>query len=271
VVHDIDSRDNPHGVVSPRDPEDLFMFRRRLSVALTLGAALVAISACSSQDSSSPQGTAPAAPAPVMPAPAKLVATIKSAGTAASAVHIKGAFSDQGESESLDVQLNKDGSASGTIGQAGTNIPVVVANKIYYIQFTKDQKSSKSLDPTSDTGKLLLNKWVPSNSKILDGSGMVDGLKQAMDFDTLVPGLFSQFGTDTPKQTGTDTVDGVPVHVYSFADGSTADIESAAPHYLVRLAEPASQGKGQLDFTGWDKPVRITAPSASEIYSGPGA
>ncbi|HEX5404254.1 MAG TPA: hypothetical protein VFX16_18345 [Pseudonocardiaceae bacterium] len=242
------------------------MLRRRLPVLVTLGAALAVITACSTA------GTPSAASgAASMPAPGKLLATVKSAATSASAVHIKGSFTDDGDALALDVQLNKDGSASGTIGESGTNIPVVVANKVYYVQFTKDLMSTNGIDPTSQAGQLLLNKWVPSTAKMLAGSGMVDGLKQAVDFNSLVPNLFGQLSDDPPKPAGTDTVDGIPVHVYTFSDGSKADIESAAPHYLIRLVEPASAGKGQLDFTGWDQPVKIAPPASADVYSGPGA
>ncbi|HEY3751937.1 MAG TPA: hypothetical protein VGL80_22365 [Pseudonocardiaceae bacterium] len=243
------------------------MLRRRLPVILALGAALVAITACST--SGTPSAAAPTTAA--MPAPDKLLGTIKSAATSASAVHIKGSFTDSGSALALDVQLNKDGSSSGTIGQSGTNIPVIVANKVYYVQFTKDLMSSNGISPTSQAGQLLLNKWVPSTAKMLAGSGMVDGLKQAVDFNSLVPNLFGQLSGDTPKESGTATVDGIPVHVYTFSDGSKADIGSASPHYLIRLSEPPSDGKGQLDFTGWNQPVKIAAPAAGDIYSGPGA
>jgi hypothetical protein len=248
------------------------MFRRRLSVALVLGAALVAITACSNSPSTgSATSAATTSTAAAMPAPDKLVSTIKSAATSANAVHIKGSFTDNGTAESLDVQLNKDGSASGTIAQGGTTIPIIVAKKVYYVQFTKQLMSGNGIDPTSAAGKLLLNKWVPSTATMLKGSGMVDGLKQAVDFNSLVPSLFDQMTNDKPKDAGTDTVNGTPVHVYTSTDGSKADIASTTPHYLMRLSEPASQGKGQLDFTGWNKPVKISPPAAADIYSGPGA
>jgi hypothetical protein len=245
------------------------MFRRRLPVVLTLGAALLAITACSTSGTPTAASGAPATAG--MPAPDKVLGAVKTAATSASAVHIKGSFTDGGTALALDVQLNKDGSGSGTIGESGTNIPVIVANKVYYVQFTKDLISTNGISPTSDTGKLLLNKWVPSTAKMLAGSGMVDGLKQAIDFNELVPNLFGQLSGDTPKDTGTTTVDGIPVHIYTFSDGSKADVASTDPHYLIRLSEPASDGKGQLDFTGWDKPVKIAAPAAADIYSGPGA
>jgi hypothetical protein len=203
-----------------------------------------------------------------MPTPGQLVATIKSAATKATAVHIKGSFADNGVAESLDVQLNKDGTASGTVGESGALIPVIVADKVYYIQFTKDLMTASNINPTSDLGRSLLDKWVPSTAKMLSGSSMVSGLKQAMDFNTLVPGLFGQLGGDTPAESGTTTVNGVPAHVYTYPDNSSADVATAAPHYLVRIAESASQGNGSLDFTGWDKPVAVSAPAAQDIYSG---
>lgn len=248
------------------------MFRRRLSVALAVGAALLTVTACSSSPStggSTSTGSGPAADS--MPAPDKILTTIKSAATSAKAVAIKGSITDSGTAESLDVKLNKGGDSSGNIGEGGTTVPVIVSKKVYYVQFTKELMSGNGVDPNSDAGKLLLNKWVPSTATMLANTGMVDGLKQALDFNTLVPGMFDQFPKETPKDSGTDTVDGTPVHVYTFSDGSKADVATAAPHYLMKLTEPASEGKGELDFSSWDQAIKIDAPPAADIYSGPGA
>lgn len=252
------------------------MFRRRLSVlvtpAITFGVALAAVAACSTGGTPTAAGGNGASSSSSMPAPDKLLDTVRTAAQNASAVHIKGSGLDSGTKMSLDMQLNKDGSASGTIDEGGSTISLVVADKVYYIQFTPSLMSTAGIDPAGDVGKLLVNKWVPSTSKMLAGSDMVDGLKPATDYNTFVPGLFDQMkGSDVPKSTGTDTVDGVPVAVYTFSDGSKADIATSTPHYLIRLIEPPSQGKGQLDFTGWDKPVTVSKPSAAEIYSGPGS
>jgi hypothetical protein len=48
-------------------------------------------------------------------------------------------------------------------------------------------------------------------------------------------------------------------------------VATATPHYLIEVAEPPSEGKGKLDFVGWDQPVKITAPAAKDIFTAPGS
>jgi hypothetical protein len=171
----------------------------------------------------------------------------------------------------MDLQLNKDGSASGTIGESGTTIPLIVANKVYYVQFTKDVLDMSGVSATSQTGKVLLDKWVPSTSKMLSNSDMVSGLKPLLDYTSLFNDILSTAGAATPKADGSSTVNGVDVHSYTLGDGTKMDVTSASPHYPVRVIAPKSQGTGQLDFTGWSQPVQVSPPPAAQIYSGPGA
>lgn len=253
------------------------MTRLRFSVALVLGAALATTAACSSQvipiAAGGPQSASsgPATTTAAMPAPADLLATVRSASESASAVHVKGSFVDSGDSVSVDMQLNKDGSASGTVSLDGSTFPLLVVDNVYYIQFTKGVMAGNGISPTSAAGKLLLNKWVPSNAKGMDLGDLVNSLKPATDYDTFIPMIFDQIKSadDAPKPTGTDTVDGVPVEVYTFSDNSKADVATAAPHYLIEAAEPPTEGKGKLDFTGWDQPVKISAPPARDIFTVP--
>lgn len=253
------------------------MTRLRFSVALALGAALATTAACSTQvtptATAGPRSAAGSTAAAVLPAPANLLATVRSAAESASAVHVKGSFTDSGSAVSVDMQLNKDGSASGTVGLGGSTFPLLVVDKVYYIQFTRNVMSTNGISPTSAAGRLLLNKWVPSNAKGMNLGDMVTSLKPATDYDTFVPMIFDQFGSsgDVPKETGTSTVNGVPVGVYTFSDNSKVDVATAAPHYLVEVAEPPSDGKGKLDFAGWDQPVKITAPPARDIFTAPGS
>lgn len=247
------------------------MTRLRFSVALVLGAALATTAACSSRVTP----TAVSGPATTttaeLPAPANLLATVRSAAQSASAVHVTGSFADSGDHVSVDMQLNKDGSASGTVGLGASTFPLLVVDKVYYIQFTRNVMANNGISPSSAAGKVLLNKWVPSNAKGMDLGDLVTSLKPATDYDTFIPMIFDQIksANDTPKPTGTDTVNGIPVQVYTFSDNSEADVATAAPHYLVELAEPPSEGKGKLDFTGWDQPVKVSAPPAKEIFAAP--
>ncbi|HEX4724848.1 MAG TPA: hypothetical protein VH333_20195 [Pseudonocardiaceae bacterium] len=247
------------------------MSRHWLPAVLVLGATLVAGTACSTAGTptaaagSTTTATTTAAPSPVT------VSDIKSAIQSASAVHIKGTMTDSGSSVSLDVQINKDGSASGTLGEGGANIPIVFTKKVVYIQFTADVMKANGVDATGAAGQLLLNKWVPSTSPVLSGSGIVSGVTPLLDYTTFTGNLIQQIPAGTPKAGKTDTVGGTPVQLYTFSDGTVADIATAGPHYVMRLTPSASQGSGSIDFTGWNQPVAVHAPPASQIYAGPGA
>jgi hypothetical protein len=245
------------------------MSRHWLPFAIVLGTTtLAALTACGS---SSPSGTPAPATTAALPAPAAVMDQVKSASKSASAVHVKGTVTDSGSTVSMDLQLNKDGSASGTLGESGTNIPIIAAKNVYYVQFTADLMKSNGMSATSAAGKLLLNKWVPSTSKMMSGSNMVSGVKPLLDYTTFISGMADQLVGTNAKAGQPDTVNGTSVQLYTLSDGTKADVTTASPHYLVRLVPPASQGSGQLDFTNWNQPIAISAPPAAQIYSGPGA
>lgn len=246
------------------------MSRVRLPAALVAGAMLLA--ACANQGSPvAASGGSTTAAAPTATSSAVTVAGIKSAIQGASAVHIKGTVTSSGSTVTLDLQLNKNGSASGTLGEGGADIPIVLANKVVYVQFTGDVMKANGVQPASAAGKLLLNKWVPSTSQVLSGSDIVSGVQPLLDYDTFTSGMISQIPSGDPKVGKTDTINGTPVQLLTFSDGSTADVATTSPHYLMRLTPGPKDGSGSLDFTNWNQPVAVAAPPASEIYSGPGA
>jgi hypothetical protein len=253
---------------------------RRWSVVLGLGAALAVVTACSgpSTPAAAPGSSAPAPGSSARPAPKavnipgalpgnQVESAVKSAFSGASAVHIKGTLTNSTGTLSLDLQLNKNNTASGTISEGGAAIPLVAVNGKYYVQFTPELISQSTNASVGQLGSALANKWVSSDSSL--ASDMVAGLKPLLNFDSFVSSMFGQ-ASEVPTLTGTDVVNGTPVYTYESADGSVVYIGKAGPHYLARMTAPAS-GSGSIDFTGWNQPVAVVAPPASAIYSGPGA
>jgi hypothetical protein len=249
------------------------MSRHRLPVALVLGTILLAVTACGGTSTGTPTAAAPpTSPArPALPAPATVAAAIKSATLSASAVHIKGTITDSGDTTSLDVQLNQDGSASGRIAESDTDITMILVHKVFYLKFTEAMLKANGLTPTSAAGKLLLNKWVSSASKLLAGNDIISGIQPLLGYTTFIPQMVDKLGPITSKAGTPAVIDGIPVAAYNFADGSVADIAVTSPHYLIRLANTASGSGGLLDFTGWNTPVAVAPPPATDLYSGPGA
>lgn len=246
------------------------MSRYWLPAAVLAGAALVGgITACGGQ---SPASSGSAAAATTTAAPTTTTAItasdVKSAIQSASAVHVKGTMSDSGTNVALDVQLNKDGTASGTIGIGGPNYPIVLVNKVVYIQFTPDVLKSVGLSATSGPGKTIENKWVPSTSKLMASSDLTSSVQPLLDYTQFTGSISQSMPAGAMKPGKSDTVDGTPVVQYTMSDGTPADIATSSPHYLMRLLPGPTDGAGQLDFTNWNQPVTVTAPSASEIYTG---
>lgn len=242
------------------------MSRQWLPAAVLIGAALVAgTAACGGQRpiASAIAPTTTAAPVVIQ------VSDVKTAMQSASAVHVKGTMTDSSSNISLDVQLNNNGTASGTIGMGGASYPIVLADKVVYIQFTADVVKSAGLDATSGPGKTLVNKWVPSTSPLMSGSDLGTSVAPLLDYNQFITQIVQHIPSGTMKRGKSDVVDGTPVTDYTMSDGTPAAIATSTPHYLMQLKpSPSDGGSGELDFTGWNQPVPVQAPSKSEIYSG---
>lgn len=244
------------------------MSRRVLPVMLLLGLVVAACSSAPAAGTSPSTTSAPkAVSVPGAPPGNQVESVVKAAFAGATAVHIKGTLVNSTGSLSLDLQLNKDGTASGTIGEGGPAIPLLAVGGKYYVQFTKDVISQSANTAVTQIGAALTDKWVSSDASI--ASDMVSGLKPLLTYDSFVAAMFGQT-SEVPTLTGTDVVNDVPVLVYESVDGSTVYVAKSSPHFLLRMTAPAS-GSGQLEFTGWNQPVAVTPPPADQIYSGPGA
>jgi hypothetical protein len=238
-----------------------------LSAAFVVGAALVASTACGSQHS--PPTTSPTTTTTVTPG--ALISEMVSACQNASGVHIKGSVTGSGGKVSMDLQLNKDGDASGLLNEQGRDMDIISTKGVVYVKLTAGVMQASGIDPSSVEGQLLLNKWVASTSDVMPGGGLVSGAKSLLDYNTFFQGMTQQIPADAAKAGRTDIVNGTPVQRYTFSDGSTFDIATSSPHYLMRLITVAKDGAGQVDFTGWNQPVAVSAPPAGDIYSGPAA
>ena len=243
------------------------MSHYRLPGVLLLGAVMVAgTAACGSQNASS--GGSAATTTTTAPPAAVQVADVKSAMQNATAVHVKGSITDSGTKISVDVQLNKDGTASGTIADGGPNIPIVLSGKVIYLQFTPDVMKANGIDATSAAGQKLANKWVPSTSKLMSGSNLATSVQPFLDYTQFIGSLAQNMPAGALKAGKSDVINGTPVVLYTFPDGTPADVATSSPHYLVRLLPGPTDGAGQLDFTGWNQPVAVHAPPASQVFSG---
>ena len=222
----------------------------------------------------------------------KLLAAFKAAVASGTAVHVSGTVSSSGSSTTLDLQLNKDGSASGEIGESGATIPVKVVDGVTYTELTAAFLKLLAASDSSITASeisALQNQWVSSTdgsigeslASSFDGLTSYDSFTSTMESgDTSTASASATAsaaasasasasssagtgGVDLTKLTadGTTTYNGATVAVYKNADGSTAYFAASGPAYMLKVTSVGSDG-GSMTFT-WNQPTTVTAPSSS--------
>ncbi|GLY39842.1 hypothetical protein Amsp01_058650 [Amycolatopsis sp. NBRC 101858] len=234
-------------------------------IATGAAAALICTGCSTTSGTAAPAAASTSAPTSASVAAASLDGSKAGSAVAAAAkqaksVHVRGTVSEGGVN--LDLQLNPD-SASGTVVQDGLEIPVLRVGDKYFFRFSQSLIDKAGI-PAS-VGKQLKDKWVSSTSQI--GAGIGESFKQFLDYKTFTDNTVGQLGSETFKAGGETTTGGVPALTFTSVDG-TATVAAAEPHYLLRMQ---AAKEGTLEFSDWDKPTTVTAPKASEIYSGPGA
>lgn len=237
------------------------------ALALVTGGAVLA--GCGS-DSSSSGGAAASTAASTTAAPngveklsAKeiLDASLKAAN-AASSVTVTGDITNDGQQVKLDLELGKD-VGQGTFSAQGINAEIrVVDGKSYFKlsgeDFAKIAGQGDDAEVAKAVSALLGDKWIA----VPEGSGGDDlgGLGEFGQKDNLLQGILEPDGEVTVK--GTGEVNGTPVVFLDSSDGTgTLAIQTVGEPYPIQIKGSDKSSSGQVDFTNWNAPVNVTAPT----------
>lgn len=255
----------------------------------------VAVSAGSSHYTSPSPADSSAAPNAGLSG-TQMQSAFKAAVAKGTAVHVKGAFKQTGQTYSLDVNLDKNGQAQGEVTQNGAVLPVKKVNGITYVQLTPSfLKQEAATDPSlsPDVIKSVQNKWVSSQTSV--GKTLASSFGDLTDYNAFTSSLAGGSATTMPATpstsasgagtataspssssgiqltnlvaAGTANVNGQTLAVYkNAAAGTTAYFAAAGPAYLEKLTANGVE-TGAADFV-WNKPVNVTPPPASEIFTG---
>ncbi|WP_034270244.1 hypothetical protein [Actinospica robiniae] len=263
-----------------------------LITATTLALAVSAGNAAGSSHHASPSAPGGAAPNAGLSG-AQMQSAFKAAVAKGTAVHVKGAFKQTGQTYSLDVNLNKNGQAQGEVIQNGAVLPVKKVDGITYVQLTPSfLKQDAAVDPslTPDVIKMVQNKWVSSQTTA--GKTLASSFGDLTDYNAFTSMLAGGGATATPSTpasgsgtpmasptsssgiqldnltaAGTASVNGQTMAVYkNAAMGTTAYFAASGPAYLEKLTTSGVE-TGAADFV-WNKPVTVTPPPASEVFTG---
>jgi hypothetical protein len=256
---------------------------RQIAALSLAGVGLAALAACSSSGSS-PAASAGKAGGSASPTTAAstgaaaaasnvgltdsaLRAAYVAAANGATAMHMKGTVNANGQTISMDVQLNKDDSSDGTLTIGTAQLPIKSTGGVYYLQFTPSfiQYMAKQQGSDPAAFAVLSNKWVSSNSTL--GKNLANSFSQFMSYTSVVKQVSDNSDGDKVTSAGTGTLNGQSVAVYKSTKGSKLYFPASGPAYMLEQAVGGSDGTGTIDYT-WNQPTTVTPPPASQIYNG---
>lgn len=216
----------------------------------------------------------------------QLHAAFQNAVATGTAVHVKGSVAQGSSPFSMDLNLDKNGSSEGSVTQSGATVPIKVVDKVTYIQLTPQfLKLEAASDPsiTPSVISAVQNKWVTSRTSV--GQSLASGLGNLTGYTSFL-GTIENAGSSSASPApsaspsgsggpfdlkrltpaGTTTFNGMTVAVYKASDGSSAFFAASGPAYLEKVTA-SGPNAATLTFT-WNKPVTVTAPPSSDIFTG---
>lgn len=183
---------------------------------------------------------------------------VQSALKAASSLHMAGSIIESGQQMDFDVSVDTAGDCTGTMGLHDTTVRLLGVKGDYYFKAPRAFWKAEEPAELDQVWSLVGGKWV----KI----GASDQMADLCDLTQFTKGLFDDDGPDKgTKVVGPSQFAGQPtVELKGTSDdGSATEIQvlASSPHYPVRL-DAGSQG--EMTFSDFDTPVRVTAPDAAQ-------
>jgi hypothetical protein len=221
-------------------------------VALALSG-LLALTACGDVTAMSDVGAS--TPAGNRLSDASAVDILKAANDAAlsqSSVHMVGTVTQGADKLTMDLRLEKDGGAMGTLDLAGAMLQVVSTGTAVYI---KGDKAFWTSEAGAGAATLIGDKWVAATT----GSDLAQ-FKDLTDFTAALGGVLDPTGTVTKG--GTATIDGVGV--VGVKDGKIGTLWVATEGVpLPVLIDGGTQGR--VTFTEWGEQVVVSVPDPADV------
>jgi hypothetical protein len=186
---------------------------------------------------------------------AALLARLRDALAGVHAMHMKGAVDYGGSSMTVDMQLNQDGSAQGTLVEAGTVMPIIVVGGATYTQVTAADAANVPGGSGARAGD-----WV-------EQAGDTDSMT---DFETMVQELDSPSKYSYSYQ-GTSTIGGRAIARYEETAVGSGGVDKLLSIPLSGPALPVSAdsgAQGEFTFT-WGAPTKVYAPAPAEVITTP--
>jgi hypothetical protein len=223
---------------------------RRIAVILALLMLALTLGACSSgeDDPGADQATPAAGPLKDREA-ADIVRAAENALRTARSVRLTGDVEEQGARVSLDMRIDRQAGARGTIKRGPTRAELIRIGDRLWLRGRSFWAESVGNDVAGRIG----DRWVlvpPSVTN--DPNGSIDGL-------TSIDGVVDQVlraGADDATKGGETRIRGVPVITLENVGGGSMWVATEGPAFPLRMGG----GTQRVDFAEYNKPVKVTEP-----------
>lgn len=190
--------------------------------------------------------------------PEQILARSTAAARSAASFRVSGTFADRGDTYTMDMLMSTKGDATGKISTGGGTLDLRVIGSRVYLR--GDRKFWAASAP--EAADLLTKKWIKTSTKNADFEGFIEYTSPKTFFDQLLVPAGSVTAVEG------EPVDGVPT-VGLLDRGTTGDegtilIAAEGQPYPLRLDvddEP-------IDFSDWNEPVKVEAPSGALDIDG---
>ena len=216
------------------------------AAALAVGAVAMSVLLGACGGSSSPGSTAVTSGIELKTGP-EISAAAHAAALNAKSVHVKG---NAGTTQ-IELSIGPNGTI-GTVGVDGGKVDLVRLGDKSWIKADAAFWAKNGVPAASATK--LNGKYVDVSGQ----SGQFDGFSSVSKFFATT----SQASKTTKGET--TTVDGAKVITLKDIDGSLLFVALNGEPFPMRVSSAGASG-GQIDFTDWNVPVTITAPTADQI------
>jgi len=230
--------------------------RTRLAAGLTAGLAALLLAGCGGGDDDSSSAGASASSDAGNGASEKTGPEVTEdaidALEAAGSVHVEGDVTTDGETTSMDIQLQGD-DAAGTIGLGGQTVELIRVGGTAYMKGDAALWTSFGV-PAEAVGQLA-GTWV------LMPPGADSGL-DTFTFDGFVEeirGGAGGTGGNAEEEVATDELDGQDVVVVTDDDGSKLYVAATGEPYPLKVVNTGAEA-GEVVFSGFGETETITAP-----------
>lgn len=240
--------------------------RLRITAAVAVaGVSCLAATACGGTSAAS-RSVAPSASSTPDPlaglSAAKVVAETKADAEAATSLTINGTVTQHGETDVVDIGIERGQGCEGTVGLSGQGtVKLIVIGKTIYMNPDKQFWTVNAGSNAKALIALVNGRYI----KVSASDKNMAGLADLCDLNNLL----NQNTTEAYTKGTVTTLDGKRVLVIKSSDGSTGYVtDTSKPEYVeVTAPKGAKSGSGKV-IVSVGAPVTLAAPPASEVIDG---